>query len=45
MTNQFCPYCNQLCKKVKEFYICPIHGKVLVEREPEENKEEKNYIG
>ena len=44
MTNQFCPYCNQLLKKVEDYYICPIHGQVLKEVEKEENDKDKSYI-
>lgn len=44
MTNQFCPFCNQLLKKVGDVYICPIHGRVLKE-DSEESKGDTSYIG
>lgn len=43
--NQFCPWCDSPCTKVEDYYICPKHGKVLVEREKEESEGSPSYIG
>lgn len=43
---QFCPYCNQPLKEIDGVYICPVHGKVLRDKEDTEKLDENpSYIG
>lgn len=42
---ELCPYCGTPCKKVGEVYLCPNHGRVLIDVDKEEKKEGSSYIG
>lgn len=47
MIEQFCTYYQQKLKRVKDKYICPNHGAVLMDKseEDENDKKIKSYIG